>query len=389
MSEWIAYYQMHGFDHVILYNDSSVDNSGAEIEPWLRSGFVSVVSHWSHESLNIGPAFVKSAFKESMTIKGLLEGECKKQALKWGYDYFFSLDIDEYVMPVHPDITIVDALDDFFNDTDRKMYCMDKLNFQVTPHSLEPVNLLTIEAYQHRMRQPSKMSYYTSVAPKCAFRLRHPEYNANHTEYVTHCCHFHGCQGIDYRAGTTFCRDHEKEEGWDIKSKGKKWKDSLYINHYSRSLEKYVIKGKTWKTASGEVTGGMNSHQAARSYDIPKFLSRNLGWYFDNRGVRFGCELRELLRNVTGEPVYLRPGGGWYRNAEFGKEVTDPEKRGRYGRVNAPGFKFSDGNPYHYHGGYTMEELLRIYPTQAPVMTEGAANGNQTDATGVAIPVTK
>ena len=53
---------------------------------------------------------------------------------------------------------------------------------------------------------------------------------------------------------------------------------------------------------------------------------------------------------MTGESVYLRPGTFWYRNAEFGKHVSDPEKRGRYGRPNPPDYKFSDGNIFHYHG---------------------------------------
>ena len=45
----------------------------------------------------------------------------------------------------------------------------------------------------------------------------------------------------------------------------------------------------------------------------------------------------------------------WYRNAEFGRPVSDPSKRGRYGRAQKAGYAFNDGNPYHYHGGYTLE----------------------------------
>lgn len=53
---------------------------------------------------------------------------------------------------------------------------------------------------------------------------------------------------------------------------------------------------------------------------------------------------------MTGQQVYLRPGDIWYRNPEFGKHVSDPDKRGRYGRPNPPGFKYGVKNPYHYHG---------------------------------------
>lgn len=187
MSEWIGYYQMHGFDHIILYNDSSVDNSYDEIMPWVKSGFVTVVNEWSHESLKIGHAFVKNAFKEAMTVKSLLERECKLKAIEWGYDFFISLDIDEYVVPDNPKGTIVDELEKWFNDTDRKMYCIDKLNYQQAPHSLEPVNLLTIEAYQTRMKNPRQMSYYTTVQPKCAFRLQHSLYTNFTKEYIATC----------------------------------------------------------------------------------------------------------------------------------------------------------------------------------------------------------
>ena len=48
--------------------------------------------------------------------------------------------------------------------------------------------------------------------------------------------------------------------------------------------------------------------------------------------------------------MFLRHGNFWYRNPEFGKEVSDPDKRGRYGRQNKEGFSFKEFNPYHYHG---------------------------------------
>jgi hypothetical protein len=67
-------------------------------------------------------------------------------------------------------------------------------------------------------------------------------------------------------------------------------------------------------------------------------------------------QLREHLANITGG-VYLRPGFMWYRNPEFAKPIHDPDKRGRYGRPNADGFKFGVKNRYHYHGGKQGEVL--------------------------------
>lgn len=31
---------------------------------------------------------------------------------------------------------------------------------------------------------------------------------------------------------------------------------------------------------------------------------------------------------MTKEEYYLRPGTNWYRNPEFGKLISDPDKRG-------------------------------------------------------------
>ena len=44
---------------------------------------------------------------------------------------------------------------------------------------------------------------------------------------------------------------------------------------------------------------------------------------------------------------FIRPGSFWYRNLEFGRFVSDPEKRGRLGRPSNLE-KFDDGNLYHY-----------------------------------------
>lgn len=350
LSEWVAYYQMHGFDHIMMFDDGSVDNSLVEIKPWIDSGFVSIKQNWTVESLNLHHGFRKNEFKKNMAMKALLETECKMHGISLGYDMTVSIDIDEYIIPKQIGTTVVDEMFGWFVETGRSAQCLDKLNFQEAPHTLEPVHLLTIEAYQTRMRQPRKMSYYTTVAVKCGYRLKADFFSNATSEFIAKCCHFHGCQGTDFIADSKFCTTHYGEEAVRVNGKGKKWMDPMYINHYARSLEKYAIKGKTWKTATGEIQKGESAEAAAKSYDIPKFLARNTGWYYDATALRYSCQLRDTLRNMTGENVYLRPGNIWYRNPEFGKDIIDPDKRGRYGRANAPGFKFEDGNMFHYHG---------------------------------------
>ena len=362
LSEWVGYYQMQGFDHIMIFNDSSTDQGHLELRPFIDSGFVSVRSNWSTDSLEISPNFLRNEFKKAMAIKAALERECKLQAVEWGYDFFMSLDLDEYVIPPpwpQKDdqkksslISVVDWLDFAFNKSEgRSIHCISKFNFPSVPHLLEPVNLLTMEAYQTRMNRKGKMNYYTSVMPKCAFQLRgHPAYATNVTsEFIATCCHFHGCQGHDFRHMSRFCRDNYKEQ-FNILHKGRNIREEMVINHYSRSLEKFTLKRKTWGTASGEAVGGQDSKAAATDYSMAKFFQRSVGWKHDNSSLRYTCQLREHLAKVTGTPVYHRPGSQWFRNPEFGKYLSVPEKRGRFGRPNPEGFHFRDGNPYHYKG---------------------------------------
>jgi glycosyltransferase involved in cell wall biosynthesis len=350
LSEWVAYYQMHGFDHVVVFDDGSIDDGLKELENWIKSDFVTIVRNWTTDSLNIHPGYMKQVYRKNMAIKAALERECKKRAYDMGFNLSVSLDLDEYIIPKNLSLTVVDDIMEWIEATGRPSLCMSKLNFPSVPHLLEPINLLTIEAYQTRMKNPAKMNYYTSVAPKCAYALRHPEFTNDTSEFVIRCCHFHGCEHHDIEKGSRFCAQNFGNEAWKIAGKGKRWLDGATINHYSRSVEKYAFKAKTWKTASGEVKKGETSEAVARSYDISKFLARSTGWYHDNTALRYSCQLRELLRNVTKDEFYLRPGLFWYRNPEFGKEIADENKRGRFGRPNPPGFKFDDGNPFLYKG---------------------------------------
>lgn len=56
-----------------------------------------------------------------MAVKAILETECKFQALKWGYEYYASLDLDEYVVPSEPGVSFVDELERWTNTTGRQV----------------------------------------------------------------------------------------------------------------------------------------------------------------------------------------------------------------------------------------------------------------------------
>jgi hypothetical protein len=125
-----------------------------------------------------------------------------------------------------------------------------------------------------------------------------------------------------------------------------RWLQTVYINHYGRSLEKFGLKTKTWKTSDGQDKG----------YDLVHFLDRNVGWKLDTSALRYSCQLREHLANITGNPVYYRPGDMWYRNTEFGRPMNDAFKGRRSGVPVEAGFKVTPSNPYHYHGYFPSTE---------------------------------
>ena len=212
LSEWAAYYEMQGFDHIIFFDNNST-TSLAELDPWVKSGFVTIERDWwvREKALFRNK---KNKFNDMMRVKLMAEVLCKQRAVSWGYEVFASVDLDEYIMPTSNSISVMDELVDLFNATTRGMVVLSKLNFPPVPHILEPVNLLTIEAYQTRMNEPGKMNYYTSIAGKVALRLQGgPEYGNGTTEYVTHCCDFHGCRNFRLHRG---CMALFKAGGWHI-----------------------------------------------------------------------------------------------------------------------------------------------------------------------------
>lgn len=321
LSEWVAWYEMQGFDKIIFFDNNST-TTFSEIQPWLDSGFAEVRRDWWHlhdPYLFKGDASISAKYERIMKIKMYAEIDCKAYAVKEGIEIFVSVDLDEYLVPISPSNTAMDELAYWFDKTTRGFMLLDKLNFAPTPHFLEPINLLTIEAFQTRYAQPGRMNYYTSVARKVAILLFGGEDYTNYTrEMFIYCCDFHGCGQYGYYKN---CSNLLKTEKPKTEGKHRGWLQTLNLNHYARSLEKYLIKQKTWETASKE----------GRGYDMHHFMSRTFGFTVDTNAVVWGCQLRDLLRNRTSEINYVRPGDNWYRNPEFGRVVADPEKRGRNG----------------------------------------------------------
>jgi hypothetical protein len=90
-----------------------------------------------------------------------------------GYDIFISVDLDEFLFPISSKNTAIDELVDWFRDTQRRIMPLPKHNFNPIPHILEPINLLTIEAYQERTKDFNRMNYYKTV---CKFDVFLPSF---------------------------------------------------------------------------------------------------------------------------------------------------------------------------------------------------------------------
>ena len=330
LSEWVAFHLMQGIDHIRFYDDASWHNETfAELAPWIADG-----------SVSIQPANIQQGLKFNgmMRAKGLTEALCKDYAFDNGFDLFISLDLDEYLMPQNSKITAVEELWNMLETSGLYSARIAKYNFNSVPHLLEPVNLLTIEAFQSRMPTTDAMTYFKSIAPKLALRMSGPAYqHENRTllkNYVKSCT-FHGCH---YARRPPF--NALDTHPYLFLTYGRRGLVVPYINHYSRSLEKFGLKAQSWRTAGKDQT----------EYTLNHFFDRSVGWVLDNRAMRFGCQVREILRNKTKDHVYFRPGAFWYRNTEFGRQMTAPEKGKRSGEPVKPNEKKVYFHPYHYHG---------------------------------------
>ena len=347
LSEWVGYYYMHGFSHVMVFDDSSSDGFMDELRPWIDRGIVSVRRNFSFESLNNREFPDMSKYQRKISIKTAAEVVCKLQALEWGYDIFVSLDLDEYIVPNDPAMTIVDSIIEFGKVPQCTMFCFDKLNFASSPHIAEPVHLLTIEAYQARNPVVGKMDSFMTVMPKCGYFLRHPSYNEELVRYVAYCCTLHGCVDRDRLKNSTVCSEGGKKGYFK-----QRWLQCTFagrIHHYSRSFEKFALKARTWETARD------GTAQDATSYSVPMFLKRSYGWMYDPSALRYSCQLRELLAQVTGNATFYRAGSNWIRNQEFGRPLNNPKKSLRGGKLQTR----HDGSQHRNRGRQRVRDAGR------------------------------
>ena len=82
LAEFVAYYKIHGFDHIILWNGNSKDDYITELAPWVNTGFVEVREV---SSLRDRP-HVQAAkhFKDPYFKVIAMQKEVERQCISWG-----------------------------------------------------------------------------------------------------------------------------------------------------------------------------------------------------------------------------------------------------------------------------------------------------------------
>jgi hypothetical protein len=69
---------MHGIDHVLLFDHGTTDNSYRELEPWLQSGFVTILSNITDmiSDMPYRSKRGKKSFYYMMEVKSHIEMVC-------------------------------------------------------------------------------------------------------------------------------------------------------------------------------------------------------------------------------------------------------------------------------------------------------------------------
>ena len=300
LAEFVAFYIVQGVDHIIFYDDNSTDlGTTEELQPFVSAGYVSIQLAGQWEGYRGSTA---ETWGQQMAQKKMMERHCKMTLHSMKIDYYISVDLDEYEFPIVKNVTLVDEIHRLFTMyPTRGTFNVKKLQFTSQPHILEPFDKLTIEAYQTRFSAINKFSPKKSLMPKTVYWLRNPIYSNETLRFILECCTFHSCK----QGPLPFCWDLQKTELSKVFHSP--WPDIPFvINHYSRSIEKFSLKQKTWKQ---HVNAG---------YDINKFFERSHGWTFDNSAVRYACQTRQVIASITKKfPFYRR--GNWLRKYEIGK----------------------------------------------------------------------
>lgn len=149
------------------------------------------------------------------------------------------------------------------------------LSLQATPHTLEPIDLLTVEAYQVRMRQENQMTYFKNVSSKVALRLNDPSFQDIQRDYMIHCCNPFQC-GLSKK---TRCRDVMRSgvapslHGiFQPEDTLREFPSPIVIFHYTRSLERFELQYSVNKDSSSK-------DASAKGQNVGLYMDQSVGMW--------------------------------------------------------------------------------------------------------------
>ena len=81
LAEFVAYYKIHGFDHIILWDHSSTDNFREELLPWTSTGFVEIRNT---SDLALHPNILKARKLDNYWKVMAIKKQIEREAFLWG-----------------------------------------------------------------------------------------------------------------------------------------------------------------------------------------------------------------------------------------------------------------------------------------------------------------
>lgn len=178
LKEWIEYHRMVGVDHFYLYNNNSSDAFRRVLQPYLRSGIVTLMN-WPDNWKNLTEenAFLWTlgtqipAYENAVSVRACTE-------TKW----LTFLDIDEYLVPSKEN-TLLAVLGNYKNGV---AVILSSDYFDASKRSTLPLRKLLIETVE-RTKPPKqdlkKMVFKTIFRPDLCAGFSWPPYQKRFKEY--------------------------------------------------------------------------------------------------------------------------------------------------------------------------------------------------------------
>ena len=81
LAEFVAFYKVHGFNHIILWDHNSTDNFRDELLPWTSTGFVQIRSTFE---IMLHPHVLRAKNLDIYWRVMALKKQIEREAFLWG-----------------------------------------------------------------------------------------------------------------------------------------------------------------------------------------------------------------------------------------------------------------------------------------------------------------